>query len=208
MLEAKRRIGLFLAVGVLFAAAAAWLVYTRVAAVEAQLGRRIPVYVAARPIAAQVPLTPADFTTRFLPASFLQPGMVTGEAAFAGKVSLVPLKAGELLTSPMLSSRFVVPEGYRVLRLYRGQTVAFDENLLVGDRVDLLVTYLEPAEKQQRLTTRVHLTALPVVESDPKTAWVGLLVRETDADGVIYMENAARQIQLLRLSPTEGGTAR
>jgi Flp pilus assembly protein CpaB len=208
VLEAKRRIGLFLSLGVVFAAVAAWLVHTRVAAVEAQLGERVPVYVAARPIAAQVPLTKADLTTRMVPKSFLQPGMVTDEAAFKGKVSLVTLNPGDLLTAPMLASRFVVPEGYRILRLSRSQTIAFDDNLLVGDRVDLVVTYMDSSDKQPRLTTKVYLASLPVVESDPEGAWVGLLVREADAEGVIYMENAAKQIQLLRLSPAEGGTAR
>lgn len=209
MLEAKRRIGFFLTLGVFFAAAAAWIVHTRVAAVEAQLGRRLPVYVAARAIPAQAPLGPADFTTILVPTSFLQPSMVTDEAALEGKVSLVPLNPGDLLTRSMLSSRFVVPEGHRAIRFYRSQTVLFDDNLLAGDRVDLLVTAVETGGQQAQTTaTRRHLANLPVVESDPKGSWVGVLVREADAAGVVQMQNLARQIQLLRLSPTEGGTAR
>lgn len=208
MLEAKRRIGLFLTLGVLLAMAAAWLTYGRVSAVEAQLGTRVPVYVAAQPIAAQVPLTSADLKIINIPKTFLQPDMVTDAQEFTGKVALIPLSPGQMLTRPMLTTRFVVPDGYRVLRLYRSQTIYFDDNLLVGDRVDLMVTYVDPADKLQTLTTQVHLSSLPVVESDPKGAWVGILVRDRNADGVIQMENSAKQIELLRLSPAEGGSSR
>jgi Flp pilus assembly protein CpaB len=208
VLEAKRRIGLFLTLGVILASAAAWLTYGRVSAVEGQLGKRMTVYVAARPVAAQVPLTTADLSTIYIPATFLQPDMVTDPKDLTGKVALIPLNQGQMLTRPMLTTRFVVPDGSRVLRLYRSQTIYFDDNLLAGDRVDLMVTYLDPADKQQKLTTHVHLNALPVVESDSKGAWVGILVRDRDADGVIQMENSAKQIQLLRLSPAEGGSTR
>jgi Flp pilus assembly protein CpaB len=197
VLEAKRRIGLFLGLSIVLAVIIAFTVHSRVASVEAQLGDQTAIYVAARHVPAQRPLTEDDLRTVRIPRSFVQAGMLTDAKDLLGQVSLVPLAPGDLITANMLTTRYVIPPGHRALRLYRGQTLYFDDDLRPGDHVDLVATLVD----DQRRETKLLLPRLPIVETDPRAQWVAVLVPEASANDVIYAENFARQLQLLRLSP-------
>lgn len=202
MLEAKRRIGFFIGFGFIFAMIAAVIVRQRVLAVESLVGKQVPIYVASHPIPAQMPLRAEDLTTVRMPSSFVSESMITDPEDAVGMVSLVTLAEGDLVTKNMLTERVVVPKGFRVLRIYRSQRAYFDDNLLTGDRVDLVATYQDQNEKKD--VTRFHLSNLLVMEADSRGAWVGIQVKEADVTSVIYMQNFAKEIQLLRLSPDRG----
>jgi|GEM_PF-6246570 len=213
MQEAKRHIVGFLVLALLLAGLAAYLAYgyvksmeaeyqARIQQVDEQLGGRVEVLVAAREIPAQVPLTRADLDTISIPTAFLQPGMVTDKDKVVGKVSLVSLPQGALVLSYAVADRVVIPEGKRVVRLYRDQSVQFDQNLMVGDAVDLVVTQRDAkgAMKTERLMSK-----LPVVEVDPKAEWVGIEVPEQDVATVVELQITAVQMHLLRVTPGKEG---
>jgi pilus assembly protein CpaB len=202
MLEAKRHIGVFLGAALLLSVLTAFVVYDRVQQVEAQLGDRVNVLVAAKDIPAQVPLSESDLSLVSIPHAFLQPGMVTDPKELDGKVSLVRLGKGDLIVSHALTKRVVIPDGQRVIRLYRTQVVSFDDNLLVGDQVDIVVTVPDAAGKGN-LVTNLYLAKLPVVEVDAKGVWVGVLVPEAQATGIVGLQVTARQMQLLRVTPSK-----
>lgn len=199
MREAKRHIAGFLGAALILSIITAYLVYERVQAVEAQLGERVDILVAAKDIPAQVPLSESDLARVSLPSAFLQPGMVTDPAEVVEKVSLVPLTRGALVLSQAVTERVVIPDGKRVIRLYRSQVVQFDQDLMVGDAVDLIVTVAEADKKE--LTTKLLLAQMPLVEVDPARAWVGVEVPETEAARVVGMQVAATQMYLLRVTP-------
>jgi Flp pilus assembly protein CpaB len=204
MVEAKRRIGLFLTIAFLLSILVAGLVYQQVSAVEAELGERVSIYVAAREIPAQVLIEATDLEPVEVPRAYLQPGMVTDPKLATGKVSLLRLKKGELLHQGALVQRVVIPPESRVLRLYRTQTLSFDDNLLAGDQVDLVVTLPDPAKKGE-YQTNLLLAAVPVVEVDAKQGWVGLLLPAARATEVIGLRESAKQIHLLRVTPKKEG---
>lgn len=215
MREARRHITGFLVLAMLLAGLAAYLTYKHVATTEAeyqeriqeveeQLGERVDVLVAAREIPAQVPLTRADLDTVSIPKAYLQPGMVTDKDKVVGKVSLVPLPQGGLVLSNAVADRVVIPEGKRVIRLYHSQVVQFDQNLMVGDAVDLMVTTREA--KTGTLKTALAMSKLPVVEVDSNGEWVGVQVPEEEADKVLSLEITAAQLNLLRVTPDKEGT--
>lgn len=207
MREAKRHIVGFLGAALFLSILAAYLVHGRVQAVEAQLGNRVGVLVAARKIPAQVPLSDSDLDAVSIPAAFLQPGMVTEAQAqdVVGKVSLVPLDPGVVILSHAVTERVVIPKGKRVIRLYRSQVVQFDQNLLVGDEVDLIVT--KPDTSPNDLKTTLLLPQLPVVEVDLNGQWVGIEVPEFRAAEVVGLQVTAAQMYLLRVTPDKKGAA-
>lgn len=205
MREAKRHIAGFLVAAFCLSILTAYLVYSRVQEVEAQLGDRVNVLVAARDIPAQVPLTENHLSTVSLPEAFLQPGMVSDPKEVVGKVSLVPLPRGALILSHAVADRVVIPDGKRVIRMYRSQVVVFDENLMVGDAVDLVVTATDPITNTLR--TYLRLRSAPVVEVDPGGTWVGIEVPEQDAASVVGLQVTAQQLYLLRVTPEEGRRA-
>jgi hypothetical protein len=71
MVEAKRRIGLFLTIAFLLSILVAGLVYQQVSAVEAELGERVSIYVAAREIPAQVLIEATDLEPVEVPRAYL-----------------------------------------------------------------------------------------------------------------------------------------
>lgn len=204
MLEAKRHIGVFLGAALLLAIMTGYVVHDRVQAVEAQLGDRVSILVASREIPAQVPLSAEDLATVSIPAVFKQPGMITDPKEVEGKVSLVSLNKGDLVVGHALTDRVIIPEDQRVIRLHRSQVVSFDENLLVGDRVDIVVTVPDAAGTGS-LVTDLVLAKLPVVEVDAKAAWVGVQVPEEQAPRVVGLQVTAKQMQLLRVTPSKEG---
>ncbi len=205
MREAKRHIAGFLVLAWLLSCLAAYLVYQRVSAVEAQLGDRVGVLVAAEPIPAQVPLEARHLKTISLPSAFLQPGMVTDPAEVVGKVSLVELPAGALILSHAVKDRLIIPADKRVVRLYRSQVVQFDADLMVGDEVDVIVTV--PGDQAQRYRTELLLAGLPVVEVAADRSWVGVEVPAEKATALVGMQVQAVQMQLLRVTPEPEGAA-
>lgn len=204
MVEAKRRIGLFLGIAFLLSILVAVLVYQQVSAVDAQLGERVSIYVTARDLPAQVLIEAEDLQPVEIPRAYLQPGMVTDPKTAAGKVSLLALKKGQLLHQTALVQRVVIPPGSRVLRVYRTQALTFDENLLTGDQVDIVTTLPDPNKKGEWMTS-VLLPAVPVVEVDSKQGWVGLLLPADRATQMIGLEQTAKQIHLLRVTPAKEG---
>lgn len=201
MREAKRHIVGFLVAAFFLSVLTAYLVYSRVQEVEAQLGDRVDVLVAARDVPAQVPLSEAHLATVSLPEAFLQPGMVTDPEEVLGKVSLVALPRGALILSHAVTERVVIPAGKRLIRMYRSQVVVFDQNLMVGDAVDLVVTV--PDGLTNNLRTYLRLRNAPVVEVDPEGMWVGIEVPEQDAASVVGPQVTATQMYLLRVTPDE-----
>ncbi len=204
MLEAKRHIGIFLGAALLLSIVTAFVVHDRVQQVEAQLGDRVDVLVAATEIPAQVPLSESDLTTVSIPQAFLQPGMITDLEEIEGKVSLIRLERGDLVVNRALTNRVLIPDGQRVIRLHRSQIVSFDDNLLVGDLADIVVTVPDPDGKRGMVTS-LYLAGLPVAEVDPKGAWVGVQVPEAQATGLVGLQVTARQMQLLRVTPSKEG---
>jgi len=199
MREAKRHIAGFLVLAWLLSCLAAYLVYERVSAVEAQLGDRVDVLVAAESIPAQVPLEERHLKTVSLPSAFLQPGMVTDPAEVVGKVSLVELPPGALILSHAVKDRVVIPADKRLIRLYRSQVVQFDFDLMVGDEVDVIVTV--PGDQAERYRTELLLSGLPVVDVAADRSWVGVEVPAEDAPRLVGMQVQAVLLQLLRVTP-------
>lgn len=210
MREAKRHIAGFLVLALFLAGLAAYITYkyvalteadcqARIQQLEAAQGAQVEVLVAAREIPAQVPLTRADLETVSIPNAFVQPGMETDKDKVVGKVSLVPLPKGALVLSHAVADRVVIPEGKRVIRLYRSQVVQFDQNLMVGDAVDLVVTQRDA--KTNAVETKLLMSKLPVVEVDPNAEWIGIEVPEKDVATVVELEITAVQMHLLRVTP-------
>ncbi|GAX89476.1 Flp pilus assembly protein CpaB [Effusibacillus lacus] len=198
MQEEKRKSLLFLALSFVFAVLAGFLFLEKVKAVEDQLGDSIPVLIARQPIAARTPITPDMLEEKLIPRKFVFDSLITGHEEAAGHVSLVPLQKGDVVTKSMLKQISKVnSENVRIVNLTQSERVLFDEELDAADRVDIIVSYTE-AEKP---VTKLLMQDIPVgrvsdAKERPKAIGVELSVE--DAQKLIFMQNFARQIRVLK----------
>jgi pilus assembly protein CpaB len=139
----RRRGLLLLSLAVASGGLAASQVRERERSVDARIGPLVPVVVAARDLAPEEPLRPADMAVERVPARYVPPDVVDAPARLAGARPAVPVAAGSYITAGLLHGAATPGEGplrpgERALEL----AVAGSGLVLAapGARVDVLVS--------------------------------------------------------------------
>jgi pilus assembly protein CpaB len=138
---------IYLAGSVGAAAVAGLIVQGRVAQVSATggaAGPRVPVVVAARPLARGAAVDPSALRVVRIPSEFAPPGAIARIQQAAGRAALTDLAAGEVVTRTRLARvragpvASLVPQG---LRAFAVPTSLPAGAVIPGDRIDVLGTF-------------------------------------------------------------------
>lgn len=222
---------IFLALALIFAAAAAVSTYFYLQSLEEayrKTGRFVTAVVAGTDIPARTNITPAMVKYQDIPARYLHPDAATSAREVVGKITLTDIKAGE----PILKSKLVAAKDARYGLAFslgageRAVTVAVTEVSSVGgmvrpgDRVDVVATLdIAPADPNQPKTTytttilsdiRVLATGqrlTPEEKKDKKdTGFQHVTLAVTPAQAQILVLAAERgSIRLVLRSPVDKG---
>lgn len=166
----------------------------------ARLGGLLDVPVATRPIAAGEVLRPADVSVRRLPAAAVPEGALARSPA--GRPTLVPLAAGEVLLAEKLAPDGVrgvaalLPAGMRAL------AVPVDPAGLAlerGHRVDVLATFDVELADDHGAVGGESATAAPMLNDEPTSAGAPTFPVATDA----VVLQAGEESVTIAVSPDE-----
>jgi pilus assembly protein CpaB len=204
MQDAKRRAIIFTVISVILAGMAGILFLQEVNAVQGQLGGMRTVYVATRPINALTPLRPDFFEEKQIPEAYyetIKSSALQNINQVQGKVSVIDLKEGDLLTNNVLKmATDLTDPNHRLVQISSSERVGFDVPLTAQDKVDILVTV---AKDDKNGTTTVEWKGVPVwqVADKQKAIWVELPL--DDAAKLINYQNFATSIRVLKAPQDE-----
>ncbi|WP_411344852.1 flp pilus assembly protein CpaB [Paenibacillus sp. WLX1005] len=208
MLESKRKATIFISIAFIFACIAGFLFFRQVQNLNEQLGGTTTVYVAAEDIPSRTPIKEEYLKKMELPNKFVTPSHITDLSSLKNKVFAVPLSSGDLLTKNLLKpvSNVQNPEN-RLVALYSGERVRFDQDLSALDRVDLVVSQQENGKPVTKVFMKDVLVSA-VMQTEGKLVGVGLEVSQGNAPSLIHVQNYADSIRVLKANVgTEQDTA-
>ncbi len=163
----------FLALALIFAAAAAWGSHRWLAA-QAQASApvqppSVPVVVAATDLPAGEPLDTGDLAVQHWPLGSQPMGHLSRPEALKGRVLKGPLVKGEVVLAAKLAPEglagglsAVVPAGYRAMTVRVDEVIGVGGFVQPGDRVDVLVT-VEKGPFRDNPASRQVLNNVPVL---------------------------------------------
>jgi pilus assembly protein CpaB len=211
----RRRAAVLLALAVACGGLAASQVAGQTRAIEARVGRAVPVVVAARDLEAGRELSPGDFAVRDVPRRFAPPDAVDDTAALVGATTTGAIARGSYVTAGQLGDGDgsggrpgALRRGERAVELGVAGGAALTAGAGPGTRVDVLVT-TDPRDGNGR--TFVALEDVEVLdlaegggESDGEdgarataTARATLRVTARQAVYLTAAESFAREVRLL-----------
>ncbi|RLQ91188.1 SAF domain-containing protein [Falsibacillus albus] len=209
MLESKRRAAIFLLLAFILAAAAGYLVLDKVKSLNSELGGMTKIYIAKDDIPPRTPITESQIGVMEIPNRFVvENSYITDKGDLAGKVSVVSLSEGEIITQNMLKPiSNLRNENNRLVAIQMSDKIQFDQEIKALDRVDIVVSVDDNGKK----TTKYFLRDVPVDWAQGKGknfAGIAVEVSAEDAPKLIHMENYADKIRILKanVGKEEAGT--
>ncbi len=218
MQDAKRRAMLFLVLALMLAAVAGFLFMQKVSAVDASLGDRVTVYVAAQNITSRQQLKPEYFKPVEVPEQFVQESVVTNLEAIELQennpfpvdsfVSVVPLAEGDLLTkNVLLMKNYLQSNDKRMVTIQRSERAVFDGTFDYNDLVDIIVS----EQRGNQPETIVFMNDVPVVgvakDQQGNITGLGLEMTLEQAKQFIHKQNFSISIRILK-APNQKGSGR
>lgn len=193
MLESKRRGIIFLGLSFFLALLAGFFFLQKVSALNADLGGMTEVYVADTDITSRAIIQPEQVTTIEVPNRFVTDSHITSFSDLENKVSVVPLKEGDIFTRNMLKQvSAVASEGNRLVALIFSDRVSHDQDLEALDRVDIIVSHSFQDEPKTETFMKDVLVAMVANEG------ILLEVSADEAPELIHMQNYADSVRVLK----------
>ncbi|MBM7588254.1 pilus assembly protein CpaB [Bacillus pakistanensis] len=198
MLESKRKAIIFIVLSLLLALTAGFLVLKKVQALNTNLGTTVQVYVASDEISSRSIITPNNVKTEEIPKKYLKKYHVTEVKDLAGKVSVVPLSEGDIITKNILKDvSAVVEENNRLITLMKSERVFFDQRLEALDRVDIIVSHRFNDKEETSIFMKDVKVAM-VAKKDNDFQGVQLEVPLDKAPELIHMQNYADSLRIIK----------
>lgn len=205
MFESKRRALLLLLLSLAFGAAAVILFSSYMQETKDSLGELVTVQVAGSDIPAGRVIDETLLEEQELPRKYMLDSLIESPADLIGRVSMVPIVKGAVITQAMLRDNSLVSGDFRQV-LLRAPLAVFDDQIDAYDQVDLLISYEQDGEGGQaagadRRTTQVLLkgvTVSSVHKTGDEITAVGVMVKLADAKSVVWALNYGKEVRLLK----------
>ncbi|MBC8162650.1 MAG: Flp pilus assembly protein CpaB [Roseiflexaceae bacterium] len=218
--KTRRRGWMLSAVAGVLALVAGLAFFTYLAALEAEIGVKQIVVVAAQPIPARALITPEMLTTKELPVKYLAPSYVLNPADLVdgGTTALINIEPGEYVQQNMVSRNSGLEPGRRAVAIAVDSVTSVGNSVRQGNYVDLVVSYitLEGQRSTEMLLQNVKVlavdTLLPAqggtggqtylpagVEGEVKLAPSTVVTLELDPDQALTVTHASNFADELRL---------
>jgi Flp pilus assembly protein CpaB len=198
MIESKKRAFIFLFLAFLLAVAAGYLVYDKVKALNSELGGMTEVYVASGDIPSRTIIKDSQITVMEIPNKFVTDSHITSKLQLDNRVSVVPLKSGDIITKNMIKPvSNLNDEDNRLVAIYSNEKIQFDQVIEALDRVDIIVSIEEKGKRK----TELFMGDVPVsyAQGDEKDfKGIAVEVPSDIAPKLIHMQNYAEHIRILK----------
>lgn len=207
MLESKRRAIIFLTLSFLLAALAGFLFLKKIKDLNAELGEMVEIYVANADIPSRSLIQPDQLTTRPIPKKYADQSYVTDKLSLKNQVTVVPLSKGDVITQNILKPANIVrDQNHRLITVYAGGNIIFDQELEALDRVDVIISH----EVNGKPVTEVFMKDVPVAmvaKSEGKFKGVALELPFEDVPRFIHQQNYAELMRILKANVGKGEAA-
>lgn len=158
----RQRRGLVMLVLAALGAGAVFIgVASYVAQVNAEVGPRTSVFVAAKDIAPFAAITPDDVTKREIPSKYVTDTTVTKDSEFLGQKALTAIRSGSYLSSELLTSSSSLADGMRELSVNFDAADGINGRVRPGDRVDVVAAFAARQSSQNQVDQSVRKAELP-----------------------------------------------
>ncbi|MVP01603.1 Flp pilus assembly protein CpaB [Paenibacillus lutrae] len=213
MFETKRRALLFMTISIGMAVAAILLFSTYISNTQASLGEMVTVHVADGNIEAGKPIPDNLIATKEIPKKFMLPSLIQSKDELKGKISMVPIPKGEVLTTTVLRDDTILSDKYRQVILRAPIAVFDDATISALDKVDLIVTYesedAPKAEEQphssgpsDKRITKVLFKDITVntvgLKNNNEIVNMGVVLTLEQSKSAIWGLNYAKEIRVLK----------
>ena len=203
MFESKRRAFAFMLGAILFGLLTVILFSDYMSETKASLGEYATVHVAKRDIAAGMPLADDMVAEEQIPRKFMLNSLIGSKEELRGKISMVPIPAGAVITSSMLRDNTIVTEDSRQVML-RAPLAVFDDQIDTFDTVDLFVSYdggpdIPPTEDKRKTELLLQdLTVNRVDKRGEELIAIGVVVKLEQSQKVIWALNYGKEVRVLK----------
>jgi hypothetical protein len=128
--------------------------------------------------------------------------LISSKEEVRGKISLVPIAEGSVITASMLRDNTIVTGDLRQVML-RAPLAVFDDQIDTFDKVDLVVSYDAGSGEAQedKRVTKVLLRDVTVNRVDKKgeeLVAIGVVLKLDDAQQVIWSLNYGKEVRVLK----------
>ncbi len=204
MVESKRKAFIFLLLAFILAVIAAGLIIKQLQVIAESTGETIEVAVAKQDINSYDELTSRNVEWIHIPLTDHVRNFIQQKSELENTISIVDLEEGNFITPNMIRSKSSIPPNERIVQLNVTQNVIIEEPLTEGDKVDVIVVY----EESEGTVASLLFEEIPVVQvtansGDGNDGIIRVSVSIQDAQDLIYYQNIAKQIRVLRLNSFE-----
>lgn len=207
MIDAKRKAIIFLTISFLLAVVTAGFIIVQINDAQKKLGSTIKVAAASKDIKSYHEIDESDVSWVELPATSAHESFITDvdKEDLEEAIAVVNLKEGELLTDSLVRQKLDIPSDERVVWLNATEIVLMDQEVTVGDLVDIVIVSKNAEDKLETKRTLESVPVVQVEEQDEGAPRVKVALSIKDAEDVIYYQNAAVQIRVLRVNQASAG---
>jgi len=211
MFDTRRRAFFFLLFSIALGLAAVIIFSSYMDEQETNLGELVSIQIASKEIPAGMLITPDMLDTTDIPRKYLSSSYVLSESELSGKVSMVPIPKGGVITQPMLRSNNLISGEYRQVIL-RAPLAVFDDRIDVLDQVDLIASYENKdgtkGEEDSRTTKLLlrDVSVNSVSKRDDEIISIGVALPIDMATEVIWMLNYGKELRVLKSGNAKVGT--
>lgn len=132
-----------------------------VSQVNAEVGPRTTVYLAAKDIAPFEAVTPADVRVEQIPTKYVTDTTVTRVSDFLGQKTMTGVKAGSYLSSEVLTSSSSLADGMREVSVNFDAADGINGRVQPGDRVDVVAAFAARQANDNQVDQSVRRAELP-----------------------------------------------
>ncbi len=206
MIDAKRKALIFLTLAFILAVIAAGFILNQIRIAQESLGETVKVAAAGSDIRSYTSLDKGDIEWIEMPKSSQVSSFIQDEQDLEEAIAVVNLKDGDLLTKNIVRKKLDIPAENRVVWLNPTSNVLIDQAITEGDLVDVYsVMEMKEGVTTERLLENVSVVQQEKIESkDQDEESFGPAIRVSltldEAEKLIYAQNAAKQIRVLRVN--------
>jgi pilus assembly protein CpaB len=132
-----------------------------VSQVNAEVGPRTTVYLAARDIPPFAAVTPDDVRTVAIPTKYVTDTTVTDEAQYLGQKTVTTVKSGSYLSREILTSSSSLADGMREVSVNFDAADGINGRVQPGDRVDVVAAFAARQNNENQVDQNVRRAQLP-----------------------------------------------
>ncbi len=191
MIDSKRKAIIFLTISFILAVVTAGVVLVQISQAQERLGETVEVASVSEDVPSNSAIDMKDIEWVKFPKNSAS-SFITDKSELEEVITLIDLKEGDLLTKNLVRKKLDIPANERVVWLNATDIVLEDQQVKVGDLVDIIVS----RELERKVETKRLLSNIKVVERD-KEGGIKISLPLEQAEKLIHYQNFAKQIRVL-----------